>query len=241
MNNKDKIITFAIIILISIGGLLCKGYLSDEVYVLNEEENTSKNTEDTINKNDGAENSSFSNSNEANKSEKDVGVKEITVYISGQVVKEGVVTLSSDKRLADAVEKLGGLTKNADTNNINLAMKLEDEKHYIIPKEGEVIQNNSDSTQVPSNQGNNNQANNNQANNSSNNATQSDSQGSKININTADLKQLDDIPGVGEATANKILSYRDENGEFKSIEEIKNVNGIGDKKFENMKDLICVK
>lgn len=231
MNNKGKIITFAIIILISIGGLLCKGYLSDEVYVLNEEENTSKNTEDTINKNDGAENSSFSNSNEANKSEKDVGVKEITVYISGQVAKEGVVTLSSDKRLADAVEKLGGLTKNADTNNINLAMKLEDEKHYIIPKEGEVIQNNSDSTQVTSNKDN----------NSSNNATQSDSQGSKININTADLKQLDDIPGVGEATANKILSYRDENGEFKSIEEIKNVNGIGDKKFENMKDLICVK
>ena len=231
MNNKGKIITFAIIILISIGGLLCKGYLSDEVYVLNEEENTSKNTEDTINKNDGAENSSFSNSNEANKSEKDVGVKEITVYISGQVVKEGVVTLSSDKRLADAVEKLGGLTKNADTNNINLAMKLEDEKHYIIPKEGEVIQNNSDSTQVTSNKDN----------NSSNNATQSDSQGSKININTADLKQLDNIPGVGEATANKILSYRDENGEFKSIEEIKNVNGIGDKKFENMKELICVK
>ena len=224
MNNKGKIITFAIIILISIGGLLCKGYLSDEVYVLNEEENTSKNTEDTINKNDGAENSSSSNSNEANKSEKDVGAK------------EGVVTLSSDKRLADAVEKLGGLTKNADTNNINLAMKLEDEKHYIIPKEGEVIQNNSDLTQVTSNKDNNNQAN-----NSSNNATQSDSQGSKININTADLKELDDIPGVGEATANKILSYRDENGEFKSIEEIKNVNGIGDKKFENMKDLICVK
>ena len=50
MNNKGKIITFAIIVLISIGGLLCKGYLSDEVYVLNEEENTSKNTEDTINK-----------------------------------------------------------------------------------------------------------------------------------------------------------------------------------------------
>ena len=231
MNNKGKIITFAIIVLISIGGLLCKGYLSDEVYVLNEEESTSKNTEDTINKNDDVENSSSSNSNEDNKSEKDVGVKEITVYISGQVAKEGVVTLSSDKRLADAVEKLGGLTKNADTNNINLAMKLEDEKHYIIPKEGEVIQNNSDSTQVTSNKDN----------NSSNNATQSDSQGSKININTADLKQLDDIPGVGEATANKILSYRDENGEFKSIEEIKNVNGIGDKKFENMKDLICVK
>ena len=225
MKNKSKIIIFVIIILISIGGLLCKGYLSDEVYVLNEEENTSKNTEDIINKNYDVDDSSSSNSNEANKltnkSEKDVGVKEITVYISGQV--------------ADAVEKLGGLTKNADTNNINLAMKLEDEKHYIIPKEGEVIQNNSDLSQVASNTDTNNQYNNN-----SNNLAKSVSQGSKININTADLKQLDDIPGVGEATANKILSYRDENGEFKSIEEIKNVNGIGDKKFENMKDLICV-
>ena len=239
MKNKSKIIIFVIIILISIGGLLCKGYLSDEVYVLNEEENTSKNTEDIINKNYDVDDSSSSNSNEANKltnkSEKDVGVKEITVYISGQVAKEGVVTLSSDKRLADAVEKLGGLTKNADTNNINLAMKLEDEKHYIIPKEGEVIQNNSDLSQVASNTDTNNQYNNN-----SNNLAKSVSQGSKININTADLKQLDDIPGVGEATANKILSYRDENGEFKSIEAIKNVNGIGDKKFENMKDLICV-
>lgn len=235
MNNKGKIITFVIIILISIGGLLCKGYFSDEVYVLNEEESTSKNTEDIVNKNDDVENSNSSNSNEANKSEKDVGIREITVYISGQVAKEGVVTIESDKRLADAVEQLGGLTKNADTNNINLAMKLEDEKHYIIPKEGEVIPNNSDSAQVTSNT-----VDNNQANNSSNNTTQSDSQGGKININTADLKQLDDIPGVGEATANKILSYRDENGEFKSIEEIKNVNGIGEKKFENMKDLICV-
>ena len=68
MNNKGKIITFAIIILISIGGLLCKGYLSDEVYVLNEEESTSKNTEDTINKNDDVENSISSNLNKYNKS-----------------------------------------------------------------------------------------------------------------------------------------------------------------------------
>ena len=56
-----------------------------------------------------------------------------------------------------------------------------------------------------------------------------------------DLDELDKIPGVGEATANKILSYREENGDFKNIEEIKNVNGIGEKKFENMKDIICVK
>ena len=61
---------------------------------------------------------------------------------------------------------------------------------------------------------------------------------SKININKATIEELDSLPGVGEATANKIVNYRDENGEFKSIEEIKNVNGIGDKKFQDMKDLI---
>ena len=54
------------------------------------------------------------------------------------------------------------------------------------------------------------------------------------------LEELDKLPGVGEATANKIISHREENGQFKTIEDIKNVNGIGDKKFEKMKELICV-
>lgn len=62
----------------------------------------------------------------------------------------------------------------------------------------------------------------------------------KTNINVATIEELDSLPGVGEATANKILQYREENGQFNSIEDIKNVNGIGDKKYENIKDLICV-
>ena len=68
----------------------------------------------------------------------------------------------------------------------------------------------------------------------------SKSESNKININLATIKELEDLPGVGEATANKIVRYRDENGNFKSIEEIKNVNGIGDKKYEDLKELISI-
>lgn len=238
MKNKSKIIIFSIIILISVGGLFIKGYLNDEVYVLNQEQ---KNTEDISSefenstveetKEQDEEQSKATDENES----KEIGVKKITVYISGQVKKEGVVTLDNDKRLADAIEKLGGLTKNADTNNINLAMKLDDEMHYIIPKKGEKIENTSGSNQGLSSTDKDEQSSNTANNEGENN------QSDKINLNTADLNQLDEIPGVGPATANKILSYREENGNFKSINQIKEVSGIGDKKFENMKDFICVK
>ncbi len=59
-----------------------------------------------------------------------------------------------------------------------------------------------------------------------------------MNINTATKEELDTLPGIGESTANKIINYREENGKFKSIEEIKEVSGIGDSKFEQIKDLI---
>ena len=61
-----------------------------------------------------------------------------------------------------------------------------------------------------------------------------------ININTASIQELDTLPGIGEATANKIVNYREEKGKFNSIEEIKNVNGIGDKKYEELKTLISI-
>lgn len=63
----------------------------------------------------------------------------------------------------------------------------------------------------------------------------------KVNINTATQAQLETLPGIGPSTATKILSYRKEKGKFKKIEEIKEVSGIGNAKFEKIKDLICVK
>ena len=62
----------------------------------------------------------------------------------------------------------------------------------------------------------------------------------KVNINTANKEKLETLPGIGETTAQKIIDYREENGKFKSIEDIKNVSGIGDAKFNNLKDKITV-
>lgn len=216
MLNKNKKVIFLIILLIMcpVGFIIKDRLLSKEdLYILTEDNELSKDmskVQDIV-------------SEEKIENEDNVTEKLITVYISGEVNKPGIVNLSSDDRLATAVEKVGGTTESADLNNVNMAIKVQDEMHYIIPKIGEVIKE-SDSEIVDYN------------------INQAEvSKTSLININKATLEELDKLPGVGEATANKIVNHRNENGEFKSIEEIKNVNGIGDKKFEEMKNLICVK
>ena len=210
MANKKKIYIFLLILFICPISLFVKDKLSskEEVYVLTDENNTLE------------DNQSSNEEIEELKKEDNIDNKEITVYISGEVKKAGIVILKSGDRLATAVEKLGGTTNKADLNKVNLAMKVEDEQHYIIPKIGEEVS--EESVEVT-------------------NKEVSSQESSKININTATIEELDTLPGVGEATANKIVNHRSENGEFKTVEEIKNVNGICDKKFENIKELICTK
>lgn len=217
--NKKKIFVFAIILLICPTILLVKDKLNskDDIYVLTEESTVSD------------ENKNNDKKEKIEDEKENISNKEITVYVSGEVNKSGVVTLKEGDRLAVAVEKLGGTTKKADLNNINLSIRVKDEEHYIIPKIGEAKQ--EDLKDVNNTKDIENAE-------IKNENTAKDS--SKININTATLEELDKLPGVGEATANKIISHREENGQFKTIEDIKNVNGIGDKKFENMKELICV-
>ncbi len=144
----------------------------------------------------------------------------IVVDIGGEVISPMVVELDEGSRVGDAIEAAGGVTENADLTDINRAAFVEDgEKIYIPPAAvdgtGEDEDASSSGQQVSRGDG-------------------------RININTADSAQLQELDGIGPATAQKIIDYRKENGRFSSIEDIKNVSGIGDKSFEKIKDRIKV-
>lgn len=150
---------------------------------------------------------------------------EILIHVSGCVKNNKVVSLPEGSRINDAIEAAGGLTDDADLTNINLAYILEDGEKIYIPKKGEESQINS---QISSEQ-------------MMSTSDTTSSKTSKININKATQSELETIPGIGPSTAQKIINYRNENGKFTSIEDIKNVSGIGDAKYENMKDYITIK
>lgn len=143
-------------------------------------------------------------------------VKKISVYISGQVKNISVVELedTGELKIVDAVNKAGGLTDLADASAVNMAEPLTDGQHVHIPTKEILLQ-------PP-------------AQNSS--STSSDI----ININTADAETLTKLKGIGPALSKRIIDYREQNGPFKSIEEIKNVRGIGDKRFADIKDNITI-
>lgn len=149
--------------------------------------------------------------------EKEDEVKTIMVHISGAVFNPGVIELELGKRLIDAVEICGGLKDDADVDRINLAKKLVDEEKIYIPKIGEEVSNDISSLSESSREVDN----------------------GKININTCSKAELVSLPGIGDALADRIIEYREKNP-FKKIEDIKNVSGIGEKKFEAIEDLIRV-
>jgi len=141
----------------------------------------------------------------------------IMVHISGQVHNPGLVELPYGSRVIDAVNLAGGLKKDADLDKMNLAKKLTDEEKIYIPKIGE--------EEIPIGDfidGQNNDSN------------------SKININICSKEELMSLPGIGEVLAGRILEYREQNP-FKTIDDIKNVSGIGEKKFESIKELITTR
>lgn len=179
--------------------------------------------------------------NEENNSKVENGVRDeseenkIIVHISGEVKNQGIVELEEDSRVNDAIEKAGGVTENAYMKDINLAYKLEDGMKIYIPSKEEV-ENNKNVGDVLSGNRYYNSAEN--INGSSNVNSEDNESKKKVNINTANKDELDTLPGIGEATAEKIIEYRNKNGKFASKEEIKEVSGIGDSKYEQIKDLI---
>ena len=147
----------------------------------------------------------------------------IMVDVSGAVMQPSVVELPEDSRVFEAIDKAGGLTGEADLSTTNQAEILTDGQKIYIPTRHELEESEAGSPS-PGLAGN----------------SSGSVQSRKININTADSQALQQLKGVGPATAQKIIDYRNKNGKFKAIEDLKNVSGIGDKTFEKLKDKITV-
>lgn len=158
----------------------------------------------------------------------------ILVHISGAVNKEGIVELKVGSRIADAIDKVGGTKEEADIEEINLAYPLEDGMKIKIPtKQTKEVQEEKIENYVITSSG----ISSDEKKEEKNNTTQN----KKVNINTATQTELETLPGIGPSTAIKIISYRKEKGKFAKIEDIKEISGIGESKYNKIKDLICVK
>lgn len=166
----------------------------------------------------------------------------VMVDIKGAIEHPGVYEMSGDSRVIDVVKKAGGLKANADTSMINLSKKVEDEMAITIYTTEEMK--NSESTCAPCECPEVSSACIDDSNEEKTKAEtyEDKTAGStkKISINTASLEELQTLEGIGEAKAKAIIGYRNINGKFKKIEEIKNVSGIGDNIFEKIKDQITV-
>ena len=150
--------------------------------------------------------------------------RNIILHISGEVVTPGIIKIEEGSRVIDAIEAAEGITEKADLNKVNLAYVLSDGQKIYIPS----IYDNEDKELITDNIGE--------------NIIEESfvKQDSKININTATQTELETLTGIGPSTAMKIINYRKENGIFKNIEDIKNVPGIGESKFQAIKENICV-
>lgn len=168
----------------------------------------------------------------------------IYVYITGEVVVPGVVILDEGSRISDAINAAGGTTVNANVSKVNLVYVLQDGMKVNIPNNSDLKSNpNFEYITTASGDGRNDVSSNYGKGDSSGSGT-SDGGSSKrqeiVNINTASQTELESLPGIGPSLALKIINYRKENGKFSSIEDIKNVSGIGESKFEVLKEFIRV-
>lgn len=147
------------------------------------------------------------------------------VHITGCVKNTGIVEVDKGARIADVIEIAGGVTEEADISKVNLAYIVKDAQKIYIPsiydkEEIEYITfNNGDNIIIKDS---------------------SEGVSEMVNLNTATQAELEKLPGIGPSTALKIINYREKNGKFKTIEDIKQVPGIGDAKFNNIKEMIEV-
>lgn len=178
--------------------------------------NTSQSNEQAAQANPTTLTENISTSDTINEKES-TQVTDIIVDVKGAVKKVQPYTMKSNQRVKDVLEK-AGILPQADLSQINLAEKLIDQKLIYVPKKGEATSAQGITTSL-SNQ---------------------DSQKQPINLNLAQESDLVEVPGIGPSKAQSIIAYRDEKGGFKSVEDLKEIKGIGEKTFEKLKDYFTV-
>lgn len=223
LTTKQKIILVAIIFIMAIV-IGIYGYISMQKEAEQTEiENNEILNEETEEKNVLSENTTKNIQTENTKEMAENSNNQIIIHITGAVKKTGILKLNKGSRIADAIEKAGGNKEDANLDEVNLAYVLEDGQKIYIPSKKD----NTKKEYVTSESGNNVIA---------ENATSKKGENKKVNINTATQSELENLPGVGESIASKIIEYREQNGKFGKIEDLQNVKGIGDAKFNNIKE-----
>lgn len=142
------------------------------------------------------------------------------VDVKGAVVNPGIYEVAKNMRIQDAIDLAGGLLADANTRQLNFAQHLEDQMLIYVPLVGE--ENETESGVPVSTPG------------------KEMPGAAKMNINTADVTSLQELPGIGEKKAQQIIAHRTEKGSFQAIEDIMEVSGIGQKTFEGLRELITV-
>ncbi len=155
---------------------------------------------------------------------------EIVVHVAGAVKKPGIVRIPRGSRVDDAIRAAGGFSSKADPDLVNLAQPLEDGVQVYVPRKGESVAVEGRVGSIASGEAPGRAS-----------TAHRELPAGKINLNTASAEQLEDLPGVGPATARAILDYRKQNGGFQSVDELIEVRGIGPKKLEQIRPYVVVR
>ena len=215
-NVLEKIKQYKLALVIALIGVVIAGFM-----MLQREQKQENNIQQLM------EQKSYSSSSKTEKSkqrsENDQGDKNegmVTVDVKGAVKKPGVYQLKSSSRVYDALVKAGGMTDEADLKSINQAQKLVDEAVVYVAKVGENVVDVATNTNAST-------------------AT-SQAKAGLVNLNTATEADFQTISGIGQKRAQDIIAYREANGKFKSVDDLKNVTGIGAKTLEKLKEYVTV-